>query len=199
MFVWYISYYKWSKTRRRFAGAYHNASLGATTNFWSTGRAKQALASQHGPWQEQRSLGLSLLATADKNADHIALVSHPLVREGTPHGQDSNCQRETNIWSQHQDSIWSAHGSSDLPNSNAANWLWKQSPWPIGSPLSALAALWPASTYLAPKYGKTAIAHTSQPDAAGASLAFIRDLLGCLSKYWNRHSTALLPLLSTLL
>jgi hypothetical protein len=45
------------------------------TNFWSAGRAKQVLANQRGPRQGQHPLGRAPLATADKDADHIALIS----------------------------------------------------------------------------------------------------------------------------
>lgn len=46
-----------------------------TTNFWSTGRTKQELANQRWARQRQRPLGRLSLATADKDADHWALVS----------------------------------------------------------------------------------------------------------------------------
>jgi hypothetical protein len=72
-----------------------------TTNFWSTGRAKQALANQRGPRQCQRPLGRTPLVTADKDADHIALVS----------------QSELLLL---RDSIWSTHGNSNPPSINAS-------------------------------------------------------------------------------
>jgi hypothetical protein len=101
-----------------------------TTNFWLTGRAKQALANQRGPWQHQRPLGQAPLATAEKDADHIVPVSQselPLL-----------C-----------DSIWSAHGNSNPSSSNTTNWLWKWSPWPLRSLCQRLPLYgWLAVTWL---------------------------------------------------
>jgi hypothetical protein len=54
-------------------------------------------------------------------------------------------------------------------------------PHPLGSPLPALATLQLARRHLATAHRRATVAHASQPDAARASLAFIRNLCGCLS------------------
>jgi hypothetical protein len=78
-------------------------------NFWSIGRATQALANQRGSRQRKRPLVRAPLTTADKDADHIALVS----------------QSELLLL---QESIWSAHINISPPSNNAANRLRKLSP-----------------------------------------------------------------------
>jgi hypothetical protein len=105
-----------------------------TTNFWSTSRAKQVVANQRGLQQHQHPLGWAPLATADKDADHIVLVS----------------QSELLLL---HDSIWSTHSNSNPPSSDAANRLRKRSPWPLGSTLPVHAALWPDPSHPATKHG----------------------------------------------
>jgi hypothetical protein len=96
-------------------------------------RMKQVPANQCGLWQHQNPLGWAPLATVDKDADHIALVS----------------QLELLLL---RDSIWSAHGNSDPPSSNAANRLHKWSPQSLGSPPPTCAALWPDPSHPATKH-----------------------------------------------
>jgi hypothetical protein len=114
-------------------GTCHNVSQ-PTTNYWSTGRAKQALANQRGLRQRQRPLDRAPLPTADKDADYIALVS----------------QSELLLL---LDSVWSAHGSSDPPSSNAANRIRKLSLRPLGSSPPTLAALRPAHSHPTAEHG----------------------------------------------
>lgn len=127
----------------------------------------EALANHCRPWQCQYPLGCAPLATADKDANHIVLVSslEPLLL----------C-----------DSIWSTHGSSDPPSSNAAD-----SKSGHLDPWEALCQHLTLYSQLVASYQRrrTTVTHTSQPDAAGASPAFIRNLYGSLSKYWNQHPT----------
>jgi hypothetical protein len=117
----------WSLIKR--VGAYHKAS-----------RDQQALDNQRGQRQRQRLLGQAPLATEDKDADHITLVS----------------QSEIIL-------LWSADGNSDPRNSNAGNRLRKRSPRPLGSLLPALAALGPARSQPATEHGEPPSLTQSSP------------------------------------
>jgi hypothetical protein len=153
-------------------GAYHNTS---PEQLPTSGRPAER--SKHWPISTDHgsanTLRQALLAIADKDVDHIALVSQSqllLLR----------------------DSNRNAHSNSNPPNSNATNQLQKRSPRPLGSPLPALATLQPAHSHLTTAHRRTTVAHASQPNAARASLAFIRNLRGCLSKYRNQRPTSLI-------
>jgi hypothetical protein len=139
--------------------AYQNASLGQLpTSGWPAEQSKRQPSGRL--QQRQRPLGQTQLATADKDGDHIGLVS----------------QSELHL---PRNSIWSAHGNSDPPDSNAANRLRKQSPRPLGSPPPALATQRPARSHLATEH---------EPNVAGTSTAFIGNLQ-FLSKHRNWHPT----------
>jgi hypothetical protein len=80
--------------------------------------------------------------TADNDSDKGQ--TRPLVRQGAPHGQDSNCKTDSNNWlwarsqSQlrlHRDSLWNADSNSESPSSN--NVIRRKEDWPVRSNLAA--------------------------------------------------------------
>jgi hypothetical protein len=109
--------------------------LQASYHFWLTGRVKQALANQCRPWQHQCPLGWALLATGDKYADHIALVSQSKLLLS----QDSSSGAHTATVN-----LLAATPSADSESSHLNS---------MGSPPPALIALRPARSHPAAEQG----------------------------------------------
>lgn len=109
-----------------------------TTNFLSTGRAKQVPPNQCGPQQHQCPLGRAPLATEDKDVDHIPLVSQWESSELLlPQGSTSGMHTA-------KASLLAATHPAD----SKSGWL-----DPLGSPPPALTALCLACSHLAAKQG----------------------------------------------